>query len=641
MTAQMASQIKRGRYASKRPAAKPRANPNQSGRRTAPPGTRTSAAADTHRKSRGPAAHPLQRAPKSVLVGAALLLLSPLAGLPIGLEALPLSKAVLAGIGVTLILIGPRDSKLPRPVAIVLLACVTALVVAASLAAIPSASFFGRYPRYEGLWTICVYVGALAAGARIRQWPSVIKPLTAVLSVAALLALIGTIPDLVSGGAGDRVNSLLGNASELGLWACMAALLLTPAAIRKEPLAIAGAAAAVLALVLSASRGALLGFVVGAVVLILVRYRSRTGLAVVGGVVGVALLVLVVPFARSRVLGTDAVAGGTARDRWAIWESTWNLIQQHLLFGVGPSGFVDSVPARYTDEFVLGTGRRFTLDSPHNLLLQILVVGGLLLLAAAGALFVCWVLAAIPAVRNHAAVVGAPIAAMAAALVALQTHFTTPGTAPLLAALAGFVVARPARRDGSPPDGTAAAEALGRWTPAAVVSLATLVLVGALLAEVAAAGAVDALGRGQADAAASDWRLAHRLRPWDGDLVLREARAYDWAVSNGTVPADACLAPTADAVAARPGAQESSVDRAKCLSYNGDLAAAKLVLAAGLRNNPKSTELLVLSGRAELLTNDPKAARPFFIEALRLYPGDKEAQEGLAQAEAKLAAPAH
>lgn len=580
-----------------------------------------------------------EQPPRVVIVGAALVLLSPLAVLPIGLETHPLSKAVLAGIGVTLLLIGPRRTTLPRSVTIAVIASVAALVVSASLAAIPAASIFGRYPRYEGLWVICVYIGALAAGARARRWPAAIKPLTNTLAVAAIIVLIAAIPALVAHDADARINSLLGNASELGLWAAMAALLLAPAALRRKPLAIAGAVAAALSLVFSASRGALLGFVVGAVVLILLRYRSRIGLAIVGGVVGIGVLVLAVPLTRSRVLGTDALASGTASGRWAIWESTWNLIKQHPWFGVGPSGFVDSVPATYTDEFVRGTSTGITLDSPHNLILQILVVGGLLALAAVAGLFVCWIVAAIPAVRNHSAIVGAPIAAMAAALVGLQTHFTTPGTAPLLAALAGFVVARPVRRDTSGPSpavSSSLGRSLARWIPPALVGIATLVLAAALLAEVAAAQAVDALGRGQADAAASDWRLAHQLRPWDGDLVLREARAYNWAVSGGTMPADSCLAPTAAAIASRPGAEESTVDRAKCLSYNNDLAGAKQVLAAGLRNNPKSTELLVLSGRADLLTNDPTAAKTFFLEALRLYPDDKDARQGLEQADAKL-----
>lgn len=581
-------------------------------------------------RSRRPGPAASEPTPVLVLIGAALLLLSPLAGLPIGLEALPLSKATFAGIGVILILSGSRRMTLPRSVSIAILVSVAALVVSAMMASIPSASILGRYPRYEGLWVICIYVGALAAGARIRQWPSVVKPLTTVLSVAALLALIGTVPDLVSGGAGDRVNSLLGNASELGLWASMVALLLAPTAVRKEPWAVAGVVAAILALVLSASRGALLGFVVGALVLILIRYRSRAGLAIVGGVVAVGVLVLAIPFARSRVLGTDAVASGTARDRWAIWESAWNLVKQHPWFGVGPSGFVDSAPANYVDAFVLGTGRRFTLDSPHNLVLQILVIGGFVLLLVTIGLLICWILSVIPAVRNNAAVVGAPIAAIAAALIGLQTHFTTPGTAPLLAALAGFVVARPAHPN------PAAVLALARWVPAALVGIATVVLAAALLAEVVAAQAVDALGRGQADAAASDWQFAHNLRPWDGDLVLREARAYTWAVSIGALPPDSCLAPTAAAIASRPGGQEPTVDRAKCLSYNGDYAGAVDVLATGLRTNPKSTELLVLSGRAALLTGEPTAAKAFFSEALRLDPDDKDAREGLAHAEEKL-----
>ena len=83
---------------------------------------------------------------------------------------------------------------------------------------------------------------------------------------------------------------------------------------QRDPLAIAGVAAALISLVLSASRGALLGLAVGLVfLLVLIPVSTRL---VVGGIgLGVGLLALLTPFTQDRLTGESPLAAGTAAGR--------------------------------------------------------------------------------------------------------------------------------------------------------------------------------------------------------------------------------------------------------------------------------------------------------------------------------------
>jgi O-antigen ligase len=546
---------------------------------------------------------PIQRkavpaiAPTSVLVGAVLLAVSPLAVVPWGLETLPLSKAFVAGIGVILILLGSRQMVVPRAVSIALMACVGALIIATLSSTDIAASIFGRYPRYEGLWVVMIYMAAIAAGARLRHWPNAIRTFGITLSIASTLVFIVALGEMLASDADQRIDSLLGNASELGLWSAVVLFLLASGALERQPLALLGVATAFGSILLSASRGALLAVLVGAIVLVAFRARSRSGRVILGALLAGAVVVMLLPFTRDRILGTDAIASRTAAGRWDIWGSAGALIRDNLLFGVGPSGFVDGAPRYYTDGFATGAGERFTLDSPHNLILQILVVGGVVLLVAVAALVVVWIKSAIVPIRQHPQLMGSVIAAIAAGVVGLQTHITTPGTVPLLAALAGFVVATKPRA-AEAGSGQDARGQLLRFAPVAAVGIAIVALGLALIAEMFAASATRALEAGDAQAAQSGWATTQALRPWDSDVLLRQARTYNWAVSSGLVEATACLEPSADAIAARPRSQEATVDRAKCLAYNGDLSGAQEVLEVGLTSNPKSQELQTLLRRA-------------------------------------------
>ncbi len=539
---------------------------------------------------------PVEVASTSVVVGAVLLAASPLAIVPWGLETLPLSKALVAGIGILLILLGTRKLVVPRTVSIGLLACVAVLLVAAAASTDFGASFFGRYPRYEGIWVVTIYLAAIAAGARLRNWPNAIRAFGITLAISSIAVFVVALGEFFTSDPDQRIDSLLGNASELGLWSAMVVFLLAPAALERQPLALVGVLTAFGSILLSASRGALLALVVGAIVLACFRARSRSGRIILGALAACAAVVMLLPMTRDRILGTDAIASKTAAGRWEIWGSAEALIRDNLLFGVGPSGFVDSAPAYYTDAFASGAGTRFTLDSPHNILLQIMVVGGLALLVAVAALAFLWIKSAIPQLRSHTQLLAPVIAAMVAGIVGLQTHITTPGTVPLLAALAGFVVAS------SPLDlgGRAGSESSRRalhFAPVTAVAIAIVVLALTIVSEMFAAGATRALAVGDAKAARSGWSTAQALRSWDQDLSLREARAYNWAVSSGLVTADQCMASSGAALNARPQSQEATVDRAKCLAYNNDLPAARAVLEAGLVSNPKSEELQTLLRR--------------------------------------------
>ncbi len=145
-----------------------------------------------------------------------------------------------------------------------------------------------------------------------------------------------------------------------------------PAAGRAEIWAwlVAGAAFA-----LTYVRGAWLGFLAGAVVVIgLVRHGRR--LVLIGVLLLVALVALV-PGLRQRAESIADPADPTARDRWSMWASGIAMARDHPLTGAGP-GQVKHEYRRYARPDALQRSRGHL----HNTPLQILVERGVLGLAA-------------------------------------------------------------------------------------------------------------------------------------------------------------------------------------------------------------------------------------------------------------------
>jgi hypothetical protein len=130
-----------------------------------------------------------------------------------------------------------------------------------------------------------------------------------------------------------------------------------------------------LALVLTFTRGAWLGFLAGAAWLAFLLRRWSV-LVAIGGVLLLVLLVLL-PSGRIADRFRSLEDPTNLRERFYMWESGWAIFRDHPLTGVGP-GQVKAVFPRYARPEAV----RKTTSHVHNTPLQILAERGLLGLAA-------------------------------------------------------------------------------------------------------------------------------------------------------------------------------------------------------------------------------------------------------------------
>ena len=330
--------------------------------------------------------------------------------------------ALAAVVGTTV----PRDGRLPRPVLLGLGAGALLLAGAALAGETPVPSLVGRFPRYEGLPVLGVYVAAAWLGARIGgrgrarvvQLAHALSGMAVALGVFAVLDLADSSP--LGPSTLQRSGSVLGNATDQGLVAMMAALVIAAAlAVRRDALLLTGLAGAVVTVAASGSRVALALTAIGLAVLAL-RSRALVRPLLVA-VAGLAAVALAVPGTRDRLL-----SGHTGRGRLEQWRLTLDLVVDHPWLGVGPSRYVDAVGRYETPDFVDFTGPRTLADSPHDALLQAAVAGGLPLLACFVALAVLVTRRALAVVREHPEGIGV-LAAVAAYAVAVLANPTAAG----------------------------------------------------------------------------------------------------------------------------------------------------------------------------------------------------------------------
>jgi tetratricopeptide (TPR) repeat protein len=341
---------------------------------------------------------------------------------------------------------------------------VAALATMMSIA--PYQSLTGLYPEYQGLLLLLASAfagfGASALADDDATWRLVGRAAVVALLVVAAYALLqfaGLDPvsyqrEFVL----RRVRSTLGNASNLGVFVCLALPLAIAYARASERgawplLAWAGVAAGALTLALSLSRGAWLGALAGTAAWLLAEGRSwdrqrrlRTAaIAAVVALVAALLLALAVPSAGSRLGSLVDASGGTARWRMEVWSATARLVAERPVLGFGPSTFRYAFPPRRTASMMAGETGTQALDDPHNLLASAAVSAGIagliaLLWLLAEALLAAWRLGARDDRWPHAG--PALLAGLAAGLTALQFHFVTLDSAPLLAVLIGLAIGR-------------------------------------------------------------------------------------------------------------------------------------------------------------------------------------------------------
>jgi len=196
---------------------------------------------------------------------------------------------------------------------------------------------------------------------------------------------------VVAEGGLPRLQSVYHSPNNLGLylervWPLLLAVVLLGKGRRRLLYGVA-LAPVTLALVFSFSRGALILGLPAAVLVMGWRAGGRARrLAVMLLLVGMVALIPLLRLPRFAAL-LD-LERGTTFFRLKLWRSTWQMIRDHPVLGVGPGNFLDAYRTRY----VLPTAwEEFNLEHAHNIVLDHWARLGLLgLIAGAGIQIAFW-----------------------------------------------------------------------------------------------------------------------------------------------------------------------------------------------------------------------------------------------------------
>ncbi len=571
------------------------------------------------------------------------------------------TRLLIIAVGLAVGLLAPTRGALDRRTLVAILVALGTFLLSAALSATPWPSLLGRFPRYEGLLAVAGYGALLALGARLlsaRDRDNRAAFHSALVVSAGVNAVVAV--SQVIGAPAQRVTGLLGNSSILGAFGVVTVAVLGSRLLRETVnwRMLAGAMSGGICLVLSASRGALIGLaaaaLVGAAVVVLHPSIRRDWWRPLAGAAVLAAGMLALPSGRARLTGATPFAEATIRGRLLLWQETWQLWLDHPWLGVGPSGFVDAIGGYHDAAWAEQVGPYAPPDSPHLVLLQVLASTGATGLLAVGVLCATLMMALLPTLRTppapvqsgrrqgHRAPAQAPgpdawaLGALTAAVglgTTYLTSFTDPVGVTLVALLLGGAVAR------TPP-----ARDLARWIglPLAV-GLAAL-SASVLMAEQRFSAALSGPHPGPALAA-----LAAEPT-WDPDLPRRIGYALNRLAERGeadpglAVPALAgacprlpssveCVHSLADAqdLAGDPAAALATLDRAAPLdATNVDTAMKRGIALAELSRYPEAEEAF---RRAAALR--PSAAEPWtnLARLFRLTGRPAEADEAQRRAD--------
>lgn len=517
-------------------------------------------------------------------------------------------------------------------------------VVSALAGDAPLAQVMGRMPRYEGLVTLPVLVAAVWVGARTsgpgadrsaaRTTATALSVSSVALGIVALAEAMGLRPietDLA------RPGALAGNATDQGIlgaifFAVLGMIVLGEwsRAARLPRLALLGAIAGALSAILSASRAGVLalgaaGIALGVIAVIRSQRRRRAAVVAAVGLAGLVGVVLSVPATRLRLLGLTDFAAQTIGDRVIIWSDALTVFAANPWLGVGPNGYMDAAPAVFSDGWYERARVGAVLDSPHNLVLQVLVTTGII----GACLFVAFAVAvlfagvrsirravALPAVRDLQ--VGALIAIPAGGL-ALLTHVTSPKTLALLALMTGWLVAVPVTK------------AMSR-NARVVLSLLMAVWFGALSTWTVADAAILSAVRAGSDITAMEenFTLAQQLRPWDVDIALVATQTFGTAASAGIAEArDPAVRWSTRAVSQLPSSIRALQDAGTIALASGDVDRAVSLLGRAATLSPADPRVAHDLGVSLYASGNLAGARRSLERALELAPGSEQTRRFL------------
>lgn len=455
--------------------------------------------------------------------------LSPLVWIPGGFNRFVFGKLLVAALAVVCGALTARQGELPKNVRWIALAGLAWFTIACLVSPTPLASLVGRWPRYEGVPVVALYVGCAWLGARLlgSRSRSSVDGLLRVLSVTSLLLAFFSVSSslgwsIEGQSIESRTGSVLGNATDQGMVAMMlCASLFSVALTRKDWVLIAGSAAGALTVVLSGSRASLLALVVALAVQGLLRRRDLLRYYALAGA-GLVLVALALPQIRDRLGEVRTVTG-----RRLLWQESLHVGGDRWWAG-GPSTFVDAVGKYRDQDWVREVGTRNPPDSPHSWPLQALVSGGVPMLLIAVALAVAVLVAGwkvVVADRDpfdvglFGAVVGYGLA--------LLPNFTIAGSTCLAAFLAGCLIAQRATKSGE-----------AAWVPrgiAVAAALAVVVFSGAAIGERYVMDGIRESRQGDLSAADDAFAHARTVRPLDPDVAMLAAQSLA-ALANDDVP---------------------------------------------------------------------------------------------------------
>ncbi len=414
--------------------------------------------------------------------------------------------------------------------------------------------------------------------------------------------------------AGDRLGGPLGQPAYLGAAAALAAPVAAGLAVdrtaapRWRLAGALGCGGAVTAIVLSQSRAAWVGSVVGVAVVAGAstwrRRRSpgddagRIDRRIAAAAIGVpVVLVAAVPTLRRRLTGAGR-SGGVVDGRLDEWRVGLRALGDSPLTGYGPEGYRTVFGANVDEDYVVQWGRDVLTDRAHNGLLDVGLAFGLPGVAAAAAALGLVLLGAVRAARLGEPTLLGLAVGVVAHVVGQQFLFPLSEVDPLFWLLAGLVVGAAAQGGPADPIGRPAppSRAGPRWRDTA--RTVTIGAAAGLAVLVAAAGIADIVADAEVATTLDDRRTgpAADAGAGDGELDL--------------------------ATTLRPDSIRYRFLASRLASRRGDLDAALAEIEAGLARSPSDPALRGEEGALLLerarRTTDPAVRQPSIDHAIEV-----------------------
>lgn len=267
-------------------------------------------------------------------------------------------------------------------------------------------SFWDNHERMLGLFTILHYViYYLVATTVVKEWRDWIWLLRLFLFAGSIVMFIGVIqrfnPTLLLNQSGSRVASTLGNPIYVGGYGLFLSFVGLFLAVKERnrlwrDYAILLGLLGFVGIFLSGTRGAMLGWISGMGVVLLVYLvllqgharlrKTMAGLAILGALIlGVMYGFRQVEFVQKiPALGTllnSSLSSGTASTRLMAWSVAIEAWREKPVFGWGPNNFFYAFNKYYKPEFLEHGWGETWFDNAHNIIMNTLAVQGVVGLA--------------------------------------------------------------------------------------------------------------------------------------------------------------------------------------------------------------------------------------------------------------------